>query len=122
MAIADMYALGLTTAGYHVACFPNPASLLAALEIGMPDLLVLDWNLGKATGGDILEVLRNDARTRGLRVVVLSNLSEKDVAKSSAFRAGVLAWYEKSRTTPAQLAANVEEQLIGVGRLRTGTD
>lgn len=110
--MADMYGLALMTAGYSVAAFPDGASLLASLDVALPDLLVLDWMLPVMTADKLLQRLRMDARTRDLRVFILSNVSGTDGGEIDvAFAAGVLAWLEKSRTTPAGLAVRIREAL-----------
>ena len=111
-AVAEMYGLGLRNAGYSVASFPNGGALLASLEFYLPDLLVLDWVLPGMTGDELLAHLRANARAKDLRVFVLSNLAGTDGGEiDAAFAGGVLAWLEKSRTTPAGLAARVREVL-----------
>lgn len=60
----------------------------------------------------LLERLRADARTRDLRILILSNLPGTDHGEIDvAFAAGVLAWLEKSKTTPACLADRIREAL-----------
>ena len=78
----------------------------------MTDVLVLDWMLPGTTGGDLLRQLRQDARTREMRVVILSSLPTdggRDI--DVAFAYGVLAWLEKWKTTPAVLAQRIREAL-----------
>lgn len=108
-----MYALGLSTAGYNVAAFPEPASFFKALDVRMPDLVVLDWNLPGMTGGDVLKALADEIRTEAVRVVVLSNVAVREREMALAMRAGALAWFEKTRTTPLELAARLQP-LLGV--------
>lgn len=111
-ATAEMYGLGLRHAGYSVASFPDGPALLASLDLYLPDLVVIDWVLPGMTGDELLAHLRANARAKDLRVFVLSNLAGTDGGEiDAAFAAGVLAWLEKSRTTPAGLAARVHEVL-----------
>lgn len=110
MAIADMYGLGLQLAGYYVAAFPDPTSFLQSLEVGLPDMVVLDWNLPIMNGGDVLKTLRRDARTKNLRVIVLSGLSGTDGGElDMARRYGVVCWLVKSSTTPSALAETIAQ-------------
>ena len=114
-AIAEMYGFGLTTAGYSVAAFPDGTSLLASLDVGLPDVLVLDWMLPVATADKLLERLRADMRTKDLRILILSNLPGIDHGEIDvAFASGVLAWLEKSKTTPAGLANRIREALPAI--------
>ena len=107
-----MFERGLRWAGFSVAAFPNADAFMEVLEERMPDVLVLDWMLPGTTAADLLRRLRRDARTRDLRVVILSGLpfgggTETDVALGY----GALAWLEKWKTTPAVLAQRIREAL-----------
>ncbi|HVH64265.1 MAG TPA: response regulator [Candidatus Dormibacteraeota bacterium] len=111
-AIAEMYGFGLRRAGYSVAAFPDGIALLASLDMYLPDMLVLDWMLPGMTADELLSRLREDVRTKDLRVFVLSNLSTANGGEIDvAFSSGVLAWLEKSKTTPDTLAGRVREVL-----------
>ena len=110
MAIADMYCFGLQAAGYHVAAFPDPESFLNSLEVGLPDILVLDWNLLRMNGGVVLKTLRADPRTKAVPVIVLSALSGSEGGeRETAGGYGVLGWLRKSQTTPAKLVRAIAE-------------
>lgn len=112
MVVADMYGFGLQRAGYYVAAFPDPTSFLKSLDVGLPDLVVLDWNLPVMNGGEVLETLRRDGRTQNVPVLVRSNLTGTDGGElASARRHGVVAWLVKSKTTPDKLARKLSETI-----------
>ncbi len=51
--------------------------------VELPDLVLLDLNLPKADGRQVLEAMRRNPATRGTPVVVLtSSEAERDIAKS----------------------------------------
>lgn len=102
-----MYGLALRSAGYNVVAFPDPLTFFKALDVGLPDLLILDWNLPVNCGADVLKTLRQDARTEHLGVVVLSSVARNQGEEEFASRCGVLAWFEKPKTTPQQLVASL---------------
>ena len=104
-AIAGMYRAGLEAAGFAVdVAFDGPA-LFVALELGAPDVVVLDWQLPGKPGDQVLEDMRRDPRFADLPVVFLSNFpSQLDGFVDRAFAAGALAWLQKSHTSPAMLA------------------
>jgi len=104
---AEMYRLGLETHGFKVAVYPDGPPFLEALETSLPDLVLMDWNLSTVTGGDVLEHIRRDERTRRLPVMVLSNVPRRQYADVVLTRLGGLAWLEKVSTTPVQLAETV---------------
>lgn len=111
-ATAEMYRLGLEFAGFRAAVTTHAAELYAALEEELPDILVLDWQLGQLTGADVLERLRADWRTARLPVLMLSNFSsDLDGAVDRVFAYGALAWLTKSSTPPKLLAERLWESL-----------
>lgn len=112
-AIGAMYALGLEAAGFRAVVLSDVSSLFLALEADLPDVLVLDFQLGGiVTGVDILENLRLDDRTADVPVLLLSNhVGDMDGAIDRAHAAGACGWHVKSRTTPAELALQLSEAI-----------
>ena len=103
--VAQMYQMGLEAAGFVVMVVGDGSELFKALDLDIPDVVVLDWELpGVLTGVDIIDNLRLDDRTAQLLVIMLSNHSgDVDGAQDRALKAGA-PWLLKVRTTPAQLA------------------
>ncbi len=109
---AHMYQMGLEAAGFVVMVVGDGSELFKALELDIPDVVVLDWELpGLLTGVDIIDNLRLDDRTARLPAIMLSNhLGDVDGAEDRALRAGA-PWLLKVRTTPAQLADRLDQVL-----------
>ena len=104
--------LGLRTAGFSVAAFTDATAFLTSLDISRPDMLVLDWLLPDMNGGALLKHLQQMEGLRSLPVLVLTNLSGIDGREIAlAFASGALAWLEKSRTTPIELALRIGQAL-----------
>src|SRR3984893_7081171 len=84
----------LTEAGYtvHTAC-DGETGVRAARET-LPDLVVLDLNLPKISGLDVLRALKQDAITKGIPVVVLAALSKQN--KEELLDEGAAACVDKS--------------------------
>src|SRR5690348_8640518 len=99
--VADMYGLGLETGGFNVKVFYDAEAFYQALDVEIPDICVLDWELGMITGADVLDRIRANPRTAELPVFLISNHPE-DSADGRAARAGALAWLLKTRTTPTE--------------------
>ena len=65
----------------HVA--RDGAEALDHLQRHVPDLILLDLNLPKVNGREVLERIKNDERLRHIPVIVVtSSQAEEDVAKS----------------------------------------
>lgn len=48
-----------------------------------PDCVLLDWNLPKADGSEVLEIVRGDAKLRNIPIIVLTGSREQtDVLKA----------------------------------------
>ena len=109
----EMYRLDLEMLGFTVRLAADGAALFAALESGLPDIVVLDWDLPGERGDAVLRRLRQDHRAVFLPVFILSNFpaSQGDEHVDRAFEAGALAWLEKVKTPPHILAAKLSEAL-----------
>jgi CheY-like chemotaxis protein len=105
--VTAMYRLGLEQAGYDVTTCIDGNELAALLEDQVPDVVVLDWSMPGADGGDVLESLRRDSRTRDLKVVILSAIGRPDHEAERAAKAGAIAWLDKAHTHPAKLAEEI---------------
>jgi CheY-like chemotaxis protein len=116
---AEMYRTGLEAFGFRVQVEGDGFGLFRAIEVELPDIIVLDWQLPGMLGDEILEKVRLDERTRSLPVVMLSNFpAERDGVIDRVFLAGAIAWLEKVKTPPALLAAKLTEAL----RIETGSE
>lgn len=62
----------LTAAGFDVSGAPDGAAGIEAAKVGLPDLILLDMILPYASGFEVLRALKDDVRTRGIPVLVLS--------------------------------------------------
>jgi CheY-like chemotaxis protein len=86
---------------------------MAALDLAVaeqPDVIVLDLAMPRMTGWDVLGALKNDARTHGIPVVVLSGQG----ARQSALEAGADRYCEKP-CLPPDLLAEVLRVRRGLG-------
>ena len=61
-----------------------------------PDLIILDLNLPKVNGIDILKSLREDSLTRGLPVIVMTTSSSDRDVKAS-YELGVRSFFTKPK-------------------------
>ena len=108
--VAQMYRLKLELDGYAVDVAADGAAGLEKARTMLPDVIFLDIRLPKLDGLGVLAALRADARTKDIRVVMLSNWNDKELVERSA-RLGALDHLLKSQTTPARLARHLKELL-----------
>jgi len=110
--VAQMYRLKLELEGYSVDVATDGLAALEKARTLMPDVMLLDIRLPKLDGLGVLEALRADPITQGIRVVMLSNWNEKELVERG-MKLGALDHLLKSQTTPARLARRVQELLEG---------
>jgi len=75
--IAAVVAYQLTRAGYRVETVANGTEGLEALHREIPDLVVLDRMLPGLSGDELLKLVRRDAATRTVPVLVLTARRER---------------------------------------------
>ena len=75
-----------------------------------PDVIVLDENMPKLQGQQVLEKLRNDSW--GEKVQVIAFTVNDDIAlMNKKLQAGVTVYLDKSTTNPEQLAQLIRERI-----------
>ena len=111
-AVAQMYRLGLERCGFRVTVAASGGELFANLDGRAPDVIVLDYQLPVQNGAGVLEDIRRDERIRRVPVFMLSNFPPThEGAIDRVFRAGAIAWLEKTKTPPRVLADKLIEAL-----------
>jgi CheY-like chemotaxis protein len=73
--------------GYRVTTAPSVARALETLGAQAVDLLLTDWAMPEANGGDLINSLKQDPSKRNIPVVVLTG-HDTDIERSEAQRAG----------------------------------
>jgi two-component system, OmpR family, phosphate regulon response regulator PhoB len=71
-AVRQLLELNLTRAGHRVDLRPDAESACAALEHGLPDMLLLEWDLPGQSGAALIRRLRARARTCELPIIMVS--------------------------------------------------
>jgi CheY-like chemotaxis protein len=105
--------LAFTRAGYSVLVAADGEEGLRVALSKTPDVIVLDMMLPKISGPQLLHMLKEDARTSGIPIVVLSSLPQSNESKLK--EDGAVAYFEKARlgveTGSAMLIHAIEEVL-----------
>ena len=105
--VAQMYKLKLELDGYRVDVAYDGETAVEMASTETPDIVFLDVRLPKLDGLGVLQALRADPQTKDVRVVILSNYSQREIGDRVA-NLGVLAFLIKTETTPATLTAGLE--------------
>ncbi len=103
----------LEGAGHHVDVAPDGATTLEAVRNNDPDLLILDLEMPRGNGLEVLEELRADASTVDQPVVVLSSkeLTEGEAHRLTRFK--VIDFLAKWKVQPALLVGWVRGWAAG---------
>jgi two-component system, OmpR family, alkaline phosphatase synthesis response regulator PhoP len=102
--VAAMYRLGLELKGHRVFVAGDGPEAIRLARRHLPDLLLLDIEMPHLDGYGVLEQLRQEPETRGLPVVVLSNVQPKTASVRRMRALGMDTWLVKNRTSPRELA------------------
>jgi CheY-like chemotaxis protein len=81
-------------AGYEVLTATDGEEAVRVAREKKPDVILLDMLLPKLTGPDVLKILKQDADTSGISVIVFSGLSQKNAVRLK--KDGACAYLEKS--------------------------
>lgn len=77
--IQELISVNLTKAGHAVRCAPDAEQAREMLLRWLPDLLLLDWMLPGMSGVELTRLLRSEARTRDIPIILLSaRVEERD--------------------------------------------
>jgi two-component system phosphate regulon response regulator PhoB len=71
-AVRQLLELNLTRAGHRVDLCPDAESALAALDAGVPDMVLLEWDLPGESGEALIRRLHAQPRARDLTIIMVS--------------------------------------------------
>ncbi len=106
--ILDMYVHKFQQEGFEVVSHDRGDGVLEIAEKEQPDLILLDIILPGLDGFSVLQSLKENAKTKDLGVVMLTNLGQ-DEDKAKGQQMGSLGYIVKSSKTPAEVAKQVRE-------------
>lgn len=113
----------LARAGYEVSSASDGDEALRLAREKLPDLMLLDMLLPKMSGLDVLKALKKDPITKGIAVVVMTGMSQKNAARLE--QDGATGFLEKSALElekgSGKLLAAVSEIVKGLTENGTGT-
>ncbi len=108
--LASVYLTRLEAEGFNVRRVPNGEDALAAAIEYKPDLILLDAMMPKVSGFDVLDILRNTPETAGMRIIMLTALSQ-DTDKDRAEQLGVDEYLVKSQVVIADVVERIKHHL-----------
>lgn len=109
-ALANVYKTRLEMEGFDVRHVDNGEDALTNAIEFRPDLIVLDVMMPKINGFDVLDLLRNTPETMGMRVIMMTALSQaKD--KERAEKLGADDYLVKSQVVISDVVGRIKHHL-----------
>lgn len=105
--IRDLFKRQLDLSGFATDAFSNGQDGLAAISKNAYDLVLLDIMLPDINGLQILQNIRANPATKGVAVVLLTNLGQDAVIKQG-FELGADGYLVKAAYTPDQIVQEVK--------------
>ena len=108
--LIDIYSNKIKQAGFSVEVAEDGERGLQKIKEEKPDLVLLDIVLPKMDGWEVLEKIRQEESLKDLKVVILSNLGQKEeVDKGLALKA--TKYLIKAHYTPSEVIEEIKELL-----------
>ncbi len=108
-AIQELIAVNLEHAGHHVIRARDAEGALGIVRNALPDLMLIDWMLPGMSGIALSKQLRQDERTRGIPIILLTARSEEQ-DKVVGLEAGADDYVTKP-FSPRELMARIKAVL-----------
>ncbi len=108
--LVDIYSTKLKEAGFSVQVATDGKEALKKIKEDLPDLLLLDIVLPNFNGWEILRRIERDDKLKALKVVVLSNLGEKEEIEKG-LKLGAAKYLVKAHYTPSEVIEEVKKIL-----------
>jgi DNA-binding response OmpR family regulator len=117
--ISELYARALRKEGYEVTIMLSGEDGLVAAQTDSYDLILLDLMTPGMTGMEILDILRDQAKTPKLhsKIIITTNLDQEESMRDELERKAD-GYLIKAEITPKQLVAIVKqmaEQIENIG-------
>lgn len=108
--LAEMEAQVLTAEGYQVAVAPHALAAIDAIDTMTPDIIILDVLLAGSTAFALLNELQSHDDTKGIPVVLCTNLAEQFDTNTLA-EYGVKRVVNKTTMHPSDLVVAIKAVL-----------
>lgn len=110
--IRHIYRLAFQKAGFDVQAFQDAQAIVVKASAFQPVVILTDLLMPKIDGYEVLRLLKADAKTKNIPVVVISNLGDYVSQQKSAYL-GVTDFLVKSNYTPSALVLRIRDVIAG---------
>jgi CheY-like chemotaxis protein len=113
--MSRMYQKIFSFEGYQVDLAPNGQEGLVKVKADKPTLILLDVMMPVMNGLEVLDHLKADADTKGIPVVMLTNLAGVQDAET-ALAKGAVKYIVKSEHEPKEIVDMIKQIIAGYTR------
>jgi len=108
--LIDIYNTKLKETGFSVEIASNGEEVFSKTKERKFDLIVLDIVLPGMDGWEVLEKIKADPKNKSLKVIVLSNLGQKEEV-NKGLKLGATKYLIKANYTPTQVVEEIKKIL-----------
>lgn len=105
--ISKMYQLKLSLEGYDVQVAENGKEGVEKIKEFMPDVVLLDILMPELDGFEVLKIIKEDATTKDIPVLIMSNLGQEDHVQKG-MKLGAVGYVVKSQYTPSKVVEKIK--------------
>ena len=106
--LIDIYTTKLKEAGFEVVVADDGKKAIALAQKEAPELIALDIVLPHVDGWDILRQIKADPQLQNTKVIILSNLGQKEEMEKG-FSLGASGYLVKAHHTPSQVVEEIKK-------------
>ena len=108
--LSTMYKVKFENDGYTVYTATNGAEGIELAVKDQPNLILLDIIMPKIDGFAVLKKLKEDPKTKGIPVILLTNLGQdEDISRGKEL--GAAGYLIKANNTPSEVVAKVKQYI-----------
>jgi len=108
--LTDIYTTKLKEAGFDVTATGDGNGVMPKIKEEKPDLLLLDIVLPHLDGWEILKMIKETDGLKDLKVIILSNLGQKNEVEKG-LKLGAVKYFIKAHYTPKEITEEIKKIL-----------
>jgi len=108
--LVEIYNTKLKEAGFSVIVANDGKEGLKKIKEKKPDLVLLDIVLPNINGWEFLKEVRRDDKLSDLKIIILSNLSQRDEI-NKGLELGAIKYLIKAHYTPSEVIEEIKKIL-----------
>jgi len=108
--LIDIYTTKLKESGFSVEVVSDGDAVLRKIRENKPDLVILDIVLPQIDGWEILRKIKSEPEFKNLKVIILSNLGQKEEVEKG-IKLGAVKYLIKAHYTPSQVIKEIKKTI-----------